>query len=75
MNLYSFQSGNKKLKIYKKSEPTIILKENQLLFLHLLTVSAKHQLDLELSHELSTIPLSLFFIQQEKSEKLTKASY
>ena len=67
MNLYTFQSVNKKFKINKKSEPTIILKEHQLLFSRLLTVGVVRQLDLTevLSHELSTISLSLF-IQKER---------
>ena len=62
MNLYTFQSGNKTLKVTNKSETTLILKEHQLLYSRLLTVSAVRQLDLKevLSHELSTIPLSLF---------------
>ena len=45
MNLYTFHFGNKKLKINKKSEPRITLKEHQL-FSRLLTVGAVYQLDL-----------------------------
>ena len=62
MKLYTFHSGNKKLKINKKSKPIIILKKHQLLFSRLLTVGAVRQLDLKevSSHELSSIPLSLF---------------
>ena len=62
MNLYTFEPWNKKLKINKKSEPITILKEHQLLFLQLFTVGAVLQFDLKeiLSHELSTIVLSLF---------------
>lgn len=37
-----FKSENKKLKINKKSEATIIIKEHQLLFSQLLTVGAVH---------------------------------
>ena len=68
MNLYMFKSENKKLKINKKSEATIIIKEHQLLFSRLFTVGAVHQLDPKevLSNELSTTPLFLFFIQQER---------
>ena len=73
-----FQFEKKNLKVNKKSEPKIILKEHQLLFSQLLTVGAVCQYDLKevLSHELSAIPLSLssFFIQQERLGKLTKAS-
>ena len=67
-NLYMFKSENKKLKINKKSEATIIIKEHQLLFSRLFTVGAVRQLDPKevLSHELSTTPLFLFFIQQER---------
>ena len=67
MNLYTFQSVNKKFKINKKSEPTIILKKHQLLFSRLLTVGVVRQLDLTevLSHELSTISLSLFHTKGE----------
>ena len=79
MNLYTFESGNKKWKINKKPEPTIILKEHQLLFSRLLTVGAVRQLDLkeDLSQErLSAIALALFFfIKQEILEKLAKSSY
>ena len=45
MNLYTFHFGNKKLKINKKSEPRITLKEHQL-FSRLLTVGAVYQLDI-----------------------------
>ena len=50
------------MKKYKKLEPTIILKEHQLLFSQLLTVCSVCPLDLNevLSHEFSTILLSLF---------------
>ena len=67
MNLYTFQSVNKKFKINKKSEPTIILKEHQLLFSRLPTIGVVRQLDLTevLSHELSTISLSLFHTKGE----------
>ena len=34
MNLYTFQSGNKKLKMNKKSEPTIILKSSINCYFH-----------------------------------------
>ena len=56
-----FQFEKKNLKVNKKSEPKIILKEHQLLFSQLLTVGAVCQYDLKevLSHELSAIPLSL----------------
>ena len=62
LKLHSFTSENKKLKISRKSEPTIILKDHQQLFSKLLTVSRSRQIDLKavLSHELSAIPLSLF---------------
>ena len=71
MNLYTFQSMNKKFKINKKSEPTIILKEHQLLFSRLLTVGVVCPLDLTevLSHELSTILLSLSFSYKRRDEK------
>ena len=67
MNLYTFQPVNKKFKINKKSELTIILKEHQLLFSRLPTVGVVRQLDLTevLSHELSTISLSLFHTKGE----------
>ena len=62
LKLNLFTSENKKLKISRKSEPTIILKDHQQLFSKLLTVSRSRQIDLKavLSHELSATPLSLF---------------
>ena len=68
MNLYTFQSGKKNLKINKRSEPTIILKEHQLLFSRLLTVGDVRQVDLKevLSHELCTIPLSLSYNRRDE---------
>ena len=62
LNLHTFAAENKKLKISRKSEPLIILKDHQRLFSKLLTVSTSRQIDLKdvLSHELSALPLSLF---------------
>ena len=61
LKLHSSTSENKKLKISRKSEPTIILKDHQQLFSKLLTVSRSCQIDLKamLSHGLSAIP---FFV-------------
>jgi len=55
LNLHTFASENKKLKISRKPEPTIILKDHQQLFSKLLTVSTSHQIDCKevLTHELS----------------------
>ena len=62
LNLFTFSSGNKPLKISRKSEPVIILKKHQNLFSRLITVSMSREIDLKdvLAHELSAVPLSIF---------------
>lgn len=64
------------MKVNKKSEPKIILKEHQLLSLQLLTVGAVCQYDLKevLSHELSAIPLSLFLFHTTGEIRKTNKS-
>ena len=64
------------MKINKKLESTIVLKEHKFLFSRLLAVGPERQLDLKevLSHELFTIPLSLSLFRATGEMRKTSKS-
>jgi len=67
MNLKTFSSTNKTMKVSRKDEGTITLKYQQNVFSRLLSVSGSRNIDLKtiLSYELAPVPLSLFYLSGE----------
>ena len=63
LKLHTFSSEDKPIKISRKNEATLTLRSHQNLFTRLITVSTSRQINLKtvLSHELTAVPLSLFY--------------
>ena len=67
MNLKTFSSGDKVVKVNRKNQSIATIKSHQNLFSKLLTVSSSRNIDLKsiLTYELSAVPLSLFYTTGE----------
>lgn len=75
LNLRTFSSMDKQIKIPRQNEATLILKTQQNLFSRLLSVSSTRHVDMKsvLCHELSAVPLSIFHPNGEM-RKTTKSN-